>query len=313
MMKPRLQVLLAAAVILVAVAGCASHVAAPAFAPSAPAAVDSTRDVAHEPTVAVVTTLAASVAPTVAAAPARKVKPKAKPKPKPKAKAKAKPKPKPLPKTLPERMRRMLPGSRQLIVVTGARLGSNAGNLSLYDLDGGHWRLVLSTHAAFGLNGLVNGATRKSGHLQTPTGIWRIGSFLFGQHAAAPSGTKMRYRPITQRSWWSSVPDSTYNTWVDSGSYVSGEHLADSTVQYELAFDSGYNAPPNQRVIGRGTAIFIHCSEPPGNSLGVFTHGCVAIDRGVMKRLFTLLDPARKPTCAIGTLRTGTPTAIYSY
>jgi L,D-peptidoglycan transpeptidase YkuD (ErfK/YbiS/YcfS/YnhG family) len=217
------------------------------------------------------------------------------------------------PSTVPNRMQHLLPGSSQIIIVTGAKVGSNAGNLTLYDRVKGSWVKVLSTPAAFGKTGLTNGKNRKSGHLDTPTGIWSIGAFLFGQHGSAPTGTRMPYRHITNRSWWSARRDSTYNTWVESVAPVSGEHLADAKVQYEYAFNSGYNAPPNQRVIGRGSAIFIHCSEPPGNALGKFTHGCIAIPRTEMVKLFRLLDPKRRPSCAIGTTAKGGSTSIYTY
>jgi L,D-peptidoglycan transpeptidase YkuD (ErfK/YbiS/YcfS/YnhG family) len=217
------------------------------------------------------------------------------------------------PKTLPEQMHSTLGGSTQMIVITGAKIGSQSGMMRIFNKNAGRWVQVFSAVANFGANGLVDGTYRTEGHLQTPTGIWHIGSFLFGQHGSAPKGTTMPYRAIDSRSWWSCVRDSTYNTWVESGSHVSGEHLADATVQYEYAFDSGYNSLPNQRIIGRGTAIFIHCAEPAGNSLGKYTHGCIALSRADMRRVFALLDPARHPTCAIGTLAAGTSTSIYSY
>jgi L,D-peptidoglycan transpeptidase YkuD (ErfK/YbiS/YcfS/YnhG family) len=210
-------------------------------------------------------------------------------------------------------MHALLPGSTQLIVVTGAKLGSKSGTLSVFDKDGGRWHQVLTTAANFGATGLIDGAKRRQGHLNTPTGIWHIGSFVFGQHASAPSGTKMPYRHITSKSWWSSARNSTYNTWVNSSKAIDGEHLQDSKVQYEYAFDSGFNALPNARVIGRGTAIFIHCFEPAGNALGAYTHGCIAISRTAMLHVLALLDPSRQPTCAIGTLAARTPTSITSY
>jgi L,D-peptidoglycan transpeptidase YkuD (ErfK/YbiS/YcfS/YnhG family) len=219
----------------------------------------------------------------------------------------------PVEKTLPERMARLLPGSDQIIVITGSTLGSKSGRLKVYDHVAGHWIKVMSVPADFGANGLVDGATRTAGHLQTPTGIWHIGSFLFGQHAAPPLGTRMPYRQIRQDSWWSAESDSTYNSWVSSTHPISGEHLADAQVQYEWAFNTGYNSRPNETVVGRGTAIFIHCAEPPDNSLGPYTHGCIAIDAAAMKQLFAALVPGRHPTCAIGTLREGSSTSIWSY
>ena len=203
--------------------------------------------------------------------------------------------------------------SRQIVLVTGAKLGSKSGKLALYEKNSeGHWVTVMDEVTAnFGANGLVDGVDRRTGNLETPTGIWRIGSFLFGLHDSPPAGTLMPYKPITSNSYWSSERDGTYNTWVDHS--VNGEHLINADPQYEYAFNSGYNSPPNERVFGRGTAIFIHCFEPAGNALGKYTHGCIAIDREHMIRLFKLLDPEKNPTCAIGTLQSGSDTSIWYY
>jgi len=215
--------------------------------------------------------------------------------------------------TLPDQMASIPTSSRQIIVITGAKLGSNTGTLAVYNLDDGHWTEMMKTPANFGQKGLVDGKTRTSGHLQTPTGIWTIGPFVFGQHSSAPAGTKMPYRAITTNSYWSSQRDATYNSWVESKSHVTGEHLSEIKVPYKYAFNTGYNSLPNERVFGRGTAIFIHCFEPPGNSLGKFTHGCIAVDRQEMVKMYGILDPVRNPTCAIGTLAKGPPTAIWTY
>ena len=212
---------------------------------------------------------------------------------------------------LPAQMHSIQSGTTQLVIVTGKKIGSKSGTLRLFNKKNGTWSQVLSATANFGRNGLVDGAKRKEGHLQTPTGIWHIGSFAFGTHASAK--TKMPYRRIDTNSWWSSARNSTYNTWVESKTAIAGERLKSSKVQYEYAFNSGYNALPNKRVLGRGTAIFIHCFEPSGNSLGKYTHGCVAISRANMVKLFATLDPKRKPCCVIGTEAKGTATAVYSY
>jgi len=275
---------------------------------------------AEKPTQVAAATVAAP-APASTPTPELKVQPAAQPK----AKAKAtttpkpstaaptptKPKPRPVEKTLPEKMAKLPAGTRQIVVITGERIGSKSGRLMLYEKDGSRWVEVMNVVANFGDNGLVDGEKRKQGNLQTPTGIWTIGSFVFGLHSSAPGGTKMPYRPIKNSSYWSSERDSTYNTWVDHR--VSGEHLIDADPQYEYAFNTGYNSPPNKRVIGRGTAIFIHCFEPPGNSLGKYTHGCIAISPDNMIALFKKLDPAKKPACAIGTLQKGSATSIWAY
>jgi L,D-peptidoglycan transpeptidase YkuD (ErfK/YbiS/YcfS/YnhG family) len=60
-------------------------------------------------------------------------------------------------------------------------------------------------------------------------------------------------------------------------------------------------------VFGRGTGIFLHVQ---GAGL---TSGCVAISRANMIRVCKLLDHAKAPHFAIGTLRAGTATSIWSY
>jgi L,D-peptidoglycan transpeptidase YkuD (ErfK/YbiS/YcfS/YnhG family) len=94
---------------------------------------------------------------------------------------------------------------------------------------------------------------------------------------------------------------------VETARHIDGEHLADSPRSYEFAVSSGYNALPNRRVFGRGTAIFLHI-----NHRGL-TAGCVSVSRRAMIRLCRLLDPARRPACAIGTTRGGTAISIYAY
>lgn len=208
--------------------------------------------------------------------------------------------------TLPELMASRR-ASRQLVVVTGARLGSRDGVLRLFDYRDGDWVEALAVTTRLGKRGLIDGLRRHAGSLTTPTGIWRLPGYVFGTHRRPPSGVKMVYRHVTRRSWWSSARNATYNTWVETGRYVYGEHLADYPVEYEFAVSSGYNARPNSRISGRGAGIFLH----------VFgrghTAGCVSVARGDMIRLLRWLDPAARPACAMGTLRTGTRTSIYAY
>lgn len=208
--------------------------------------------------------------------------------------------------TLPERMawRR---ASRQLVVVTGARLGARNGTLRLFDYREGDWVQALAVTARLGRRGLVDGLRRHAGSLTTPTGIWRLPGYVFGTHRRPPSGTRMAYRHITQRSWWSSERGATYNTWVETARYVDGEHLADYPVEYEFAVSSGYNARPNSRVYGRGAGIFVHV-----HGRG-YTAGCVSVARRDMISLLRRLDPDARPACAIGTRRVGTRTCIYAY
>lgn len=217
-----------------------------------------------------------------------------------------------VPATIPEKMARTLYGSTQMVLAVGQDEGATHGTLYVFDKRGPRWVSVLQAPCRFGTYGLHDGLTRVEDSRMTPTGIWDMGSFVFGQHDQPPAGTRMPYRHITADVYWSKQRDATYNTWVSSSSHVSGEHLIGVPIQYEYALSTGYNAPPNQVVQGRGTAIFLHIFDPPDYNNGL-SAGCVAVSRGDIIRVFQTLDPARRPSFAIGTLTPGSPISIWSY
>jgi L,D-peptidoglycan transpeptidase YkuD (ErfK/YbiS/YcfS/YnhG family) len=249
-------------------------------------------------------TQSATDSPSTEPTPAVAVKPKPKPKPKPKAVA-ATPAP-------PLGMKRTLAGSKQMVIMTGSKLGSTHGTLRIFNLSGGSWKQVMSAPCRFGTYGLIDGNKRKEGSRTTPTGIWWPGGWVWGWHKKAPPGTKMPYRQTTDKIWWSWERNSTYNTWVVSSQHRGGEHLVDVRIQYEFAISTGYNAPPNEVVQGRGSAIFLHVFDPPNVNNGL-SAGCIGTSRSNMIRVFRTLDPALKPSFAIGTEKTGTSTSIQAY
>ena len=163
--------------------------------------------------------------------------------------------------TIPERMKSRL-DARQLVVVTGSRLGIRAGRVRVFEYRSGDWVRTMDVSARWGENGLVNGLLRHAGTRTTPTGIWLMPGWAFGTHPRKPSGVELGWRHITQNSWWSSENNATYNTWVETSRYVYGEHLADYPVAYEYGINSGYNARPNPCVYGRGSGIFLHVRAP---------------------------------------------------
>ena len=196
--------------------------------------------------------------------------------------------------------------AEQLIVATGAKLGDTAGTLQFFDYQNGEWVCTMTVSARFGKHGLTDGAHRQAGNKTTPTGLWSMPNFVFGYRAHSLAGTRMKYRRITKKSWWSSKRGTTYNTWVEAKRWP-GEHLYNVAPQYELAVSTGYNAKPNTSVYGRGSGIFLHVK---GKGL---TAGCVAISRADMIRVCGLLDPAKHPAFAIGTLRRDSKTSIWAY
>jgi L,D-peptidoglycan transpeptidase YkuD (ErfK/YbiS/YcfS/YnhG family) len=206
---------------------------------------------------------------------------------------------------LPERMAR-IGDAQQLVVATGAKLGSRTGTLQFFDYVDGAWVCTMSVPCRFGKRGLMDGTRRWAGNKTTPTGLWKMPTYVFGRPYRAPAGSKMGYRRITWKSWWSSKRGRTYNTWVEARRWP-GEKLSNARVEYEYAVSTGYNAKPNRVVYGRGTGIFLHIY---GSG---YTAGCISISRANMLRVTKLLDPAKRPAFAIGTLATGTPTSILAY
>jgi L,D-peptidoglycan transpeptidase YkuD (ErfK/YbiS/YcfS/YnhG family) len=197
--------------------------------------------------------------------------------------------------------------AQQVIVATGSKLGAKYGTLRFFDYVGGAWVCTMTAPARFGKRGLMDGNHRWAGNKTTPTGLWKMPDYVFGYRKSAPSGTKMKYRRINGRTWWSSKRGSTYNKWKQARRWP-GEYLYGVVPQYELAVSMGYNAAPNRVKYGRGTGIFLHVKKGPS-----LTSGCVAISRSDMIRVCRLLNPRKKPTFAVGTLKHGAKTSIWAY
>ena len=206
--------------------------------------------------------------------------------------------------TLPERMADRN-DALQLIVATANSLASHAGTVTVYEYRSGDWLELFASPSRFGSRALRDGMKRHRDDHTTPTGIWQMPDFVFGMHAAPPSGTKMPFRHITGKTWWSAEKGAHFNTWVSHR--VDGERLADAPVQYEYALSTGFNAKPNTSVVERGTAIFLHVWKGAG------TAGCVAVPRSMMLRVFRTLDPSVRRVFAVGTTAETGATSIYAY
>jgi L,D-peptidoglycan transpeptidase YkuD (ErfK/YbiS/YcfS/YnhG family) len=196
--------------------------------------------------------------------------------------------------------------ARQLLIATASKLGDTTGTLRVFDLVDGTWVETLTVSARFGKRGLMDGKKRVAGNKTTPTGMWAMPNYVFGTHVHAPNGSKMKFRRLNSRSWWSSKRGSTYNRWVQARRWT-GEHIGGSPKAYEFAVSMGYNARPNPSVYGRGTGIFLHVR---GSGL---TAGCIAISRSNMIKVCRILDRSKKPHFAVGTLKRGSSTSIWAY
>ena len=147
----------------------------------------------------------------------------------------------------------------------------------------GSWRLRMDTYCGYGGNGLVEADSRVMGTRTTPIGAFPL-TLAFG--LGPDPGTGMTYRQITETSYWSAEDDDTYNTWVESETPLSGEHLIDY-YQYKYAVNIGFNLDPPHH--DRGCAIFLHVkSRDTWN-----TAGCVSLaEEDMLTLLLALRDGA---------------------
>ena len=125
-------------------------------------------------------------------------------------------------------------------------------NLSLWDKNkSGDWVKTFETFCGYGSGGLNE--NRREGDATTPIGSFPI-LYAFGQ--GENPGAKMEYKKITENSWLS-AESTSYNTWVESETPLqSGEHLIE-VYQYAYGMNIGFNINP--AVVGRGSAVFLHC------------------------------------------------------
>ena len=164
----------------------------------------------------------------------------------------------------------------QLIVVTGHRLTAWERGSA------GQWFRWLDVYCGYGKNGMGEPETRVEGNLQTPVGLYPL-TMTFGTDEDPGAG--LPYRQITANSYWSSVRDETYNTWVESAVPVYGEYLRDYPVQYRYALVIGFNTDPV--VFGRGSGIFLHCRSADH----WYTGGCVSIEEPDMLQVLRRTRP----------------------
>lgn len=146
-------------------------------------------------------------------------------------------------------------------------------SLALYDKQAdGSWQKAMETYCGYGRNGLKAWNERYEGDQTTPVGSFPI---LHAFGISPNPGTQMSWRDVTPNSYWSGE-QATYNTWVESATPISGEHLSEYTICYKYAMAVGFNVNPT--VYKRGSAIFLHCKNPADWG----SAGCVSVEEADM-------------------------------
>lgn len=146
-------------------------------------------------------------------------------------------------------------------------------SLALYNKQAdGNWQKAMETYCGYGRNGLKAWNERHEGDQTTPVGSFPI---LHAFGISPNPGTQMSWRDVTPNSYWSGE-QATYNTWVESTTPISGEHLSEYTICYKYAMAVGFNVNPT--VYKRGSAIFLHCKNPADWG----SAGCVSVEEADM-------------------------------
>jgi L,D-peptidoglycan transpeptidase YkuD (ErfK/YbiS/YcfS/YnhG family) len=206
-----------------------------------------------------------------------------------------------------------LPGlpaqAEQLVLVTADSWTTRLGTLRLFEKRSGAWQPTgAEWHVDIGKQGLGwgrgllpgdrrRGPEKVEGDGRAPAGVFELRE-AFGYAELPPEGTRVPYRQATERDYWVDQVDSPqYNQWVrlpeDANQperyWSSFELMRRRDNRYRLGLVVRHNMDP--AVSGKGSAIFLHIWEHPGDG----TSGCTSMTERDMLALLRWLDPEKYP------------------
>jgi L,D-peptidoglycan transpeptidase YkuD (ErfK/YbiS/YcfS/YnhG family) len=160
------------------------------------------------------------------------------------------------------------------------------------------FRQIFRGDGRVGYNGISNGLTRRQGSGTTPSGTYSM-TYAFG-NSRKPAGTAIAYHRVKPGDFWVQDQNSPYYNELRNsalGGFLatttganSSERLSDYTTQYAYAVILNFNRAPDQKVVGRGSGIFLHV-----NGTGA-TAGCVSISKSRLQTLLTYLQSGDRIT-----------------
>jgi D-alanyl-D-alanine dipeptidase/L,D-peptidoglycan transpeptidase YkuD (ErfK/YbiS/YcfS/YnhG family) len=173
-------------------------------------------------------------------------------------------------------------GADKIITVVPAAGKKSAAIARAYKKTEKGWTLRFETAGYLGRNGVADDKIEGDG--KTPSGVYTFGR-AFG--AADDPGSNTPYTKLTENDVWVDDPKSTrYNQWADKSApgpdWESAEHLIKFPKAYKYAIAVNYNANPV--IPGKGSAIFLHCSE------GRPTAGCVSVPESAAVFFLSFID-----------------------
>ena len=138
----------------------------------------------------------------------------------------------------------------------------------------------------------VANLVKKEGDGRSPSGLMPL-TYAFGK--ADKADTKLKYvKLIEHTECVDDVNSNHYNKIVNrmqvgAFDWKSSEKMLEITPEYDLGVFVAYNSYP--AVKGRGSCIFLHIWESPGDA----TSGCTAMSREDLERVVAWLDPKKNP------------------
>jgi len=198
-------------------------------------------------------------------------------------------------------------GGTQLITVSDPSYASTAGTLTAWGRQpGGCWLPVSFAgqapqpyRAETGYAGLRD--HRAEGDGSTPTGIWAMGTTIYGNSLNSPTNN-LAYRHLVPGDYWVENPASPfYNTFQHSSNtdcrsnpYGGDTECLWQVAAYDHFAEVLFNPPPTHDPTGSG--IFLHDNTASG-----VTAGCIALPPGQLDAILGWLAVQDQPHFAVGT------------
>jgi L,D-peptidoglycan transpeptidase YkuD (ErfK/YbiS/YcfS/YnhG family) len=191
-------------------------------------------------------------------------------------------------------------GGTQLISVVAAHRTDHIAKLAVWEKHGKCWTPAViggkalrgPLRAQIGRNGMVPFAKRRPGSATTPTGLFSIGTTIYGNDRHNPNKA-YRYHRLQRGDWWVEAPSAgrAYDTFRHENPNTTPWYGSQSEALWTVgqAYD---------------TFIDINMPTPPNNAAGIFLHhyselgataGCIALRDSKINLVLKALRPKAHP------------------
>ena len=140
---------------------------------------------------------------------------------------------------------------------------------------------------SIGKNGISK--NKVEGDKKTPRGTFKIGNLYFRKDRNKKPDTKIQCIPIKKNmGWCDDIRDKkNYNKLIKKKKKINHEKLYRRDKKYDYLIPINYNS--KKRILGKGSAIFIHLTENYKTTLG-----CIALKKNDFLILLKLINKKTK-------------------